>query len=41
MKNMKMSLDDDYMKEKVKVEALVGSVSSKEDMISELEKCLS
>jgi hypothetical protein len=41
MKNIKMALDDDYVKERVKVDALLGSVASKEDMITELEKCLS
>ena len=41
MKNIKMALDDEFVKERVKVEALMGSVASKEDMITELEKCLS
>jgi len=34
-------LDDNYMRERIKVESLLGSVASKEDMIMELEKCLS
>jgi hypothetical protein len=41
MKNIKGKLDDDYMRERVKVESLLGNVASKEDMVIELEKCLS
>lgn len=41
MKNMKTSLDDNFLNEKAKVQKLIGSVASKDDMISELEKCLS
>jgi hypothetical protein len=41
MKNIKGQLDDEYMRERVKVESLLGSVASKEDIIVELEKCLS
>ena len=41
MKNIKSTLDDEYMRERLKVETLLGSVASKDDMIIELEKCLS
>jgi hypothetical protein len=41
MKEIKTSLDDEYMRERIKIESLMGSVASKEDMVMELEKCLS
>ena len=40
MKNMKITLDEEFFKEKVKVESLLGNVANKEDVIKELEKCL-
>lgn len=41
MKSIKTSLDDNFLQEKTKVQKLLGSVASKDDMIQELEKCLS
>lgn len=41
MKNLQCTLDEDYRRERNKVESLLGSNATKEDMIIELEKCLS
>ena len=33
MKTIKTKLDDEYMRERIKIDSLAGSVASKDDMI--------